>query len=167
MHWLLALSTITAFATHEGGGVWATVHEWAGYVAMATALVRVVFGFTGKGVWRFDSFVQSLSHTLAYAKAMVRGKERRFLGHNPLGALMVLALLGNALACGLTGWLYTTDRFWGVAWLGDLHGFLGELFVPLVVLHLAGVAWASWKHRESLVGAMFHGNKRDSHHTNT
>ena len=74
-------------------------------------------------------------------------------------AVSILALILCVLCLALTGWLYTTDRFWGEEWLEELHGFFGELFVPLVALHLAGVAYASWRHRESLVGAMITGDK--------
>lgn len=156
LHWTLALSMITSFATHDGGG---QVHEASGYVALGAALVRIVLGFTGPGVWRFSSFVQAPAPTLAYAKLVLHRAERRYLGHNPLGGWMVLLLLVDALACGLTGWLYTTDRFWGLAWLGNLHDVLGHLLIPLLALHLVGVVFTSWRHRENLATAMLHGRK--------
>lgn len=156
LHWVLALSMITSFVTHVGGG---RVHEVSGYIALATALVRIVLGFTGQGVWRFSSFVQTPATTLAYAKALLGKTESRYLGHNPLGGWMVLLLLANALGCGLSGWLYTTDRFWGVSWLGNLHDVLGHLLIPLLALHLAGVLFTSWRHRENLVTAMVYGKK--------
>jgi cytochrome b len=156
MHWTLAASTIAAFATHEGGSMW---HHWFGYVSLGTAALRLVFGFTAQGYWRFDQFVLGARQTLAYAKALLARRETRYLGHNPLGAWMVLALLTNAIVCGVTGWLFTTDMFWGYAWLETLHGVSGELFIPLLVLHLAGVAYTSWRHKESLIEAMLHGRK--------
>jgi cytochrome b len=61
--------------------------------------------------------------------------------------------------CG-TGWLYTTDRYWGVEWVETLHGSLTDLLIVLVVLHIAGVAYTSWHHRENLVAAMLHGSKQ-------
>jgi cytochrome b len=156
MHWVLAASTIAAFATHEGGSIW---HHWLGYLSLATAALRLVFGFTAQGYWRFDQCVLGARQTLAYVQALLARREARYLGHNPLGAWMVLALLINAIVCGLTGWLFTTDRFWGYAWLQTLHGVSGELFMPLLLLHLAGVAYTSWRHKESLVAAMMHGKK--------
>lgn len=156
LHWTLAFSVLGSFATHEGGGLW---HEGLGYLALAVAALRVVLGLVLKGYWAFGQFVRGLSATWAYARQVVRGDEPRYIGHNPLGGWMVLALLGNVLAAGFTGWLYTTDRFWGVAWLEDLHGTLGHAFIPLVVLHLGGVAYTSWRHRENLVAAMLHGKK--------
>ena len=59
----------------------------------------------------------------------------------------------------MTGWLYTTDRFWGVEWVGELHEGLAEALLVLIALHVAGVAFASWRHHENLVAAMLHGRK--------
>jgi cytochrome b len=158
MHWSLAACTIAAFATHEGGGHW---HEWLGYGSLGLALLRIALAVALKApFWRLDRCTRDMASTWAYAMAVWRHHEPRFLGHNPLGAWMVWVLLGNAVLTGFTGWLFTTDAFWGYAWLEELHGFLGESFVPLVLLHLAGVAFTSWRHRESLVGAMVHGHKR-------
>lgn len=157
MHWVLALSMIVGFVTHENVG---TVHETAGYVAWAVACLRVLLGFVGSGYWRFGQFVRPFPATLNYAREVWAHREARFLGHNPLGGWMVLALLSDAVACGVTGWMSTTDRFFGVAWVADLHEAVGEALVPLLLLHLAGVAFTSWRHRENLVGAMVHGKKR-------
>lgn len=156
LHWALALSMITSFATHEGGG-W--LHEWTGYVALAVAAVRVILGFAGQGRWRFSGFVRGAATTWNYARAVVGHSEARYLGHNPLGGWMVLALLADAIATGLTGWLYTTDRFWGMQWLEELHGVLGQALIPLLLLHVAGAIFTSWRHRENLVAAMVHGRK--------
>jgi cytochrome b len=159
LHWSLAASVIAAFATHEGGGKW---HEWTGYVALACAALRLTIGFA-RWPWagahaRFASFVPSA--TLAYARALLAGREPRTLGHNPLGAWMVVTLLCTTVLAGSTGWLFTTDRFWGLEWLERLHGGFGYAFVPLVALHLGGVALTSWRHRENLLKAMLTGRKR-------
>jgi cytochrome b len=156
LHWLLAASMILSFATHEGGG---KLHEYAGYVALAAASLRVLMGFVGGEFWRFSQFVVGVPATLQYAKAVLAKTEARYIGHNPLGGWMVLALLADAVATGLTGWLYTTDRFYGYEWLEELHGALGEALLPLLALHLAGVVFTSWRHRENLVAAMIHGKK--------
>ncbi|MCB2001056.1 MAG: cytochrome b/b6 domain-containing protein [Burkholderiaceae bacterium] len=157
LHWTLALSMIASFVTHEGGGA---LHEWTGYVALAAALLRVAMGLFGSGLWRFSGFVRGLRATRDYALAIWRRRERHYVGHNPLGAWMVLALLADAVATGFTGWLYTTDRFWGVAWVEELHGALGHALVPLLALHVAGVVFTSLRQRENLVASMLHGRKR-------
>jgi cytochrome b len=146
LHWTLALSMIGSFVTHESGGA---LHENLGYVAFGAAIVRVLMGFLGNGYWRFSQFLRSISDTLIYAN----------LGHNPLGGWMVVALLTDAVATGFTGWLFTTDRFWGVEWLEELHGALGEALLPLLFLHIAGALFTSYRHRENLIGSMLHGRK--------
>ena len=157
LHWTLAVSMIASFVTHEGGGRW---HEWTGYVALAAASLRVLLGFAGAGRWRFSSFVRGAADTLAYALAVVQRREAHYLGHNPLGGWMVVALLADAVAVGATGWLYVTDRFWGTAWLEDLHGALGHVLIPLFLLHVAGVVFTSVRQRENLAASMVHGRKR-------
>jgi cytochrome b len=156
MHWLLAAAMITSFATHEHVG---TLHEASGYVALVVALLRVLLGFAASGYWRFGQFVRGPADTLAYARDVWARRETRYLGHNPLGGWMVLALLADAVGAGLTGWLTTTDRFFGVGWLAELHDVLGHALLPLLALHLAGVVFTSIRHRENLVAAMLHGKK--------
>lgn len=157
-HWLLAGSVSLAFATHEGDE---TVHQVLGYAALAVAALRVLMGFiTRRPQARFDHFVRGPAATLAYARQVLAGHAPRFVGHNPLGGWMMLALLANALACGATGWLFITDRFYGEEWLEELHGLLGHAFLPLLALHVAGAIHASRQHRENLVAAMLHGRKR-------
>lgn len=160
LHWTLAGAMITSFASHEGGG-W--IHEWTGYLALAAACLRVAMGFVASGYWRFAQFVRGIKATQAYAVAIWRRREPHFLGHNPLGGWMVVALLADAVATGVTGWLYTTDRFWGMEWLEELHGALGHLLLPLLALHVAGVVFTSLRQRENLVGAMWHGRKQQRH----
>ncbi|MGA8514903.1 MAG: cytochrome b/b6 domain-containing protein [Burkholderiaceae bacterium] len=164
LHWTLAASVIAAFATHEGGGNW---HEWTGYTALACAALRLVLGFA-RWPWagkyaRFATFVKSPATTLAYARSLFSGSEPRTLGHNPLGAWMVVTLLLTTLVASLSGWLYTTDRFWGIEWVERLHSFFGHAFIPLVALHLGGVAFTSWRHQDNLVKAMLTGDKRIDH----
>jgi cytochrome b len=158
LHGLLAAAMITSFATHEHAGA---LHEASGYVALAVALLRVFLGIFATGYWRFGQFVRGPSATLAYARDVWAHREARYLGHNPLGGWMVLVMLADAIGAGLTGWLTTTDRFFGLGWLAQGHEILGHALLPLLVLHLAGVALASVRHRENLVAAMVHGKKPD------
>ena len=100
------------------------------------------------------------ARTLAYARRFLVAAEPRHLGHNPLGAWMVLALLACVGGLALTGWLYTTDRFWGDETVEQVHVVLAWTDARAGLLHLAGVAIASFRHRENLVAAMFSGDKR-------
>jgi cytochrome b len=155
--WTLVLCVLTAWLTRPQPGPW---HEWLGYAAVAVVVVRVVWGWCGSPHARFRDFVHGPRATLCYARAVLVRSEPATLGHNPLGGWMVVALLLTvALVCA-SGWLYTTDRFWGVEWVETLHASLTNLLILLVVLHVAGVVFTSWRHRENLVAAMWHGRKR-------
>ena len=156
-HWLLVLSIILAWLTRHGGGRW---HEWIGYVSLAVVVVRFVWGWTGSQHARFADFVRSPSVTWQYVCQMVKRREPRHLGHNPLGGWMLVILLLMVALVGLSGWLYTTDRFWGVAWVERLHSKLADALLVLAGVHVAGALYASFRHRENLVAAMVHGRKR-------
>jgi cytochrome b len=156
-HWLLVSSVAVAWLTRAGSHEW---HEIAGYVALAIVALRVLWGWVGPARARFSDFVVRPAAGLAYARDMMKRREARHLGHNPLGGWMILALLLVVALLGFTGWLYTTDRYWGVEWVETLHSRLADLLWILVGLHVAGVLYASFHHRENLPAAMLHGRKR-------
>jgi cytochrome b len=72
---------------------------------------------------------------------------------------MVLALLTSVAGLALTGWLYTTDSFWGDAAVELTHLTLAWGLLALVVLHVAGVLFTSRRQRDNLIAAMFNGCK--------
>jgi cytochrome b len=148
---------IASFITHEGGG---KLHEIVGYFALCSASVRCLLGLFGSARWKFTAFVRSIGATMAYTKQVLSKTEKRYVGHNPLGAWMVLAMLFVAMSSGFSGWLYTTDRFWGLEWLGVTHNILGHALLPLLVLHVGGAIFTSLRHKENLIAAMIHGKKR-------
>jgi cytochrome b len=156
-HWSLVLSVAGAWMTHEGGG---RLHEWLGYAALAIVAARVVWGFVGKGTARFASFVVSPAEGIAYAQKIPSHTEPRYLGHNPLGGWMIVALIVMITLTGLSGWLYTTDRFWGDARMESLHDWCANGLLVLIALHIAGVIFSSRRHHENLVKAMVTGWKR-------
>ncbi|HEY1287917.1 MAG TPA: cytochrome b/b6 domain-containing protein [Burkholderiales bacterium] len=160
-HWSLAGCVLAAWITAELKLKWAEpLHEWLGYAALAVIALRFAWGWIGPRYARFRQFVSGPARTLAYAKAVLRGDEPRYLGHNPLGGWMIVALLSTAAAASLSGWLSVTDRFWGVEWVQETHEFLGDAVIALAALHVAGVAYTSWRQRENLAAAMLSGVKR-------
>ncbi|UZE47628.1 cytochrome b/b6 domain-containing protein [Rhodopseudomonas sp. P2A-2r] len=82
---------------------------------------------------------------------MVRGKERRYLGHNPAGAAMIVA----------PAWADDDgDRGEAEGSLKEVHETLANPMLLLVALHVGGVVLASFRHRENLAHAMVTGDKR-------
>jgi cytochrome b len=156
-HWTLVLAVAAAWFTSEGNH---ELHEAIGYVALAVVVVRLAWGFIGPRYARFSQFVRGPAATLRYTGQLVHGREPRYIGHNPLGGWMIVALLLGTALTALSGVLYTTDRFWGVEWVEDLHEGLANTLLVLAAFHIGGVIVESLRQREDLVGSMFHGRKR-------
>lgn len=155
-HWSLVIAVLGAWVTEDFGAV----HEWLGYAALIIVASRIVWGVVGTRYARFSGFVRSPAATIAYAKQMLGLRAPRYIGHNPLGSYMIVALIVMIALTGLTGWLYTTDQFWGVKWMEEVHEAMANALLGLVALHVGGVLVSSLAHRENLVKAMVSGRKR-------
>ncbi|MCS6763587.1 MAG: cytochrome b/b6 domain-containing protein [Candidatus Protistobacter heckmanni] len=169
-HWLLALLIIGSWCTMELAeplgmdlSVW---HARIGYSVLTLILFRILWGFFGGRYARFASFVLGPGAVLAY----LRGGKAGGPGHNPLGALSVLALLFVVLLQACTG-LFSNDD---IAFEGPLaklvsnalsglmtkiHHINFNVLLVLVVLHLAAIIWYRLRKREKLVKAMLTGDK--------
>jgi cytochrome b len=156
-HWSLVLLFVLAYAT---GDEIERVHVAAGYAIAGLLVLRLVWGFVGPPHARFRSFIRPPREVLAYVRDVCRFRARRHLGHNPAGGAMILALLVGLAATVATGIMMTTDAFWGAQWVEDVHEFFANATVALIFLHVAGVLFASFQHRENLVAAMITGRKR-------
>lgn len=155
-HWSLAISVFAAyFFTEEGD----PAHEVVGYVALGLVAFRLVWGWVGSRHARFADFVPGPARLRDYVMDALRGREARFLGHNPAGAVMVLALLAMVSATGVTGWMLTADAWFGSQWVEELHEALANILMALVALHVGGVIYTSVHQGENLVRAMFTGRK--------
>jgi cytochrome b len=157
LHWLLVGAVALSWWAGEDR---LSLHIAVGYTALGCVLVRGMWGFLGSPYARFADLVSRPATVWRYSRDVAVGKELRYLGHNPLGGWMVLALLLCVVVVCASGFLYTTDRFWGLEWVERLHRVSAWTLVALAALHLAGVVFTSWRHRENLVAAMFSGRKR-------
>lgn len=156
-HWSLAASFVVAWLTRHGSE---DIHHLAGYAAAGLVLLRVVWGVVGTHYARFTQFTRSPRTVMGYLRDILTGREARYIGHNPAGGAMILALLLTMTATAFTGWMTTTDQFWGVEWVTRAHDLIAHALLILVLAHLAGVALASLRHRENLIRAMLSGWKR-------
>lgn len=159
LHWSLVMAVSIAWLSTLGLGI-VSLHEPAGYAAFGVVAARLLWGFVGSHYARLSQFVRGPSTTLRYAHLLTQGQEPRYIGHNPLGGWMVMALLACVAGTAFTGWLYTTDMFWGMAWLDQTHHFLAWTLLVLIALHLVGVVLTSIRHRENLALAMISGHKK-------
>jgi cytochrome b len=156
-HWSLVASFGVAWFTSHASE---DIHDGAGYLAAALVLVRLAWGALGTPYARFSQFVRGPATVARYLRAMLGGREARHIGHNPAGGVMVLVLMAAMVATALTGWMMTTDAYFGVAWVQRLHGLIAHGLLLLVFVHVGGVVLACLRHRENLVAAMITGRKR-------
>lgn len=155
-HWSLAACILGAFLVEEGD----TAHQLLGYTALALIALRVLWGLVGPRPARFGNWVRGPRAVAAYVRERIAGRSRRRLGHNPAAAVMILVLMAGVAAVGLTGWMQTTDAFWGAEWLEELHEVLAYGLLAFVGAHVLAAITESLHYRENLVAAMIHGRKR-------
>jgi cytochrome b len=167
-HWLLVVSFFVAYLTEDE---LLTVHVWAGYLVLGLLLFRLFWGFFGNDYARFSSFLCSPVKSFAYLKDAITLKSKRYLGHNPAGAAMIVLLIVSLLMTVISGLIvYAADQN-----LGPLSGMVGSsneklweevheiaanLTLLLVILHVVGVAFESVVHGENLVKSMWNGYKK-------
>ena len=156
-HWSLAALFVLAYAT---GDEIERLHIVAGYAIAGLIALRIVWGFVGPRHARFADFVRSPRAILVYLRDKALHKAPRYVGHNPAGGAMIIALLVLLAATGATGYMMTTDAYWGVKWIEEIHEACANLTVGLVTLHVLGVVIESFAHRENLVKSMVTGRKR-------
>ncbi len=155
-HWSLVACVVFDFVLDDDGK---TVHQWVGYAAAALVVARIVWGFVGSPHARFADFFPTPARVAAHLRALAGGRLPHHEGHNPLGALMMLALMALVLALGVTGWLQTTDAFWGDETMEAVHEALANTLVALAVLHAAAAIVMGRLERTNLVKAMVTGVK--------
>jgi len=157
LHLSFIAGVAAAWFTRHRAGPW---HEWIGYAVLAALALRLLWGFIGPASARFAHFVRGPAITSRYARSVANGRAPRHVGHNPLGAWMIVALLTLLAIISASGWLSTTDRYWGIAWVMNIHLYSTWALLALLPLHIAGAVHASLKHRENLIASMLHGRKR-------
>ncbi|MBI3729847.1 MAG: cytochrome b/b6 domain-containing protein [Burkholderiales bacterium] len=156
IHWAQVAAVVAAWVTSGMTGI---AHEYVGYCAGALVLMRLVWGGIGNRYARFTQFLKPVPAALDYLSLVIRSKAPRYIGHNPLGGWMAVALLSCVSLLVLTGWAMGTDLLWGYEWPVRVHVAIAWAMVGMIALHIFGVIFTSWQHRENLAGAMIFGNK--------
>ncbi len=169
-HWALTLCVIGLLVSGNVGGAWMQWHFRLGYAVFTLLLFRLVWGFVG-GRWsRFASFIYAPSTILAYLKG--RGKAEHSVGHNPLGAGSVFALLAFLMLQVATG-LVSDDE---IANQGPLYKFVSsarvslatwyhkevgnKVLVALALLHVVAIIFYLTRKKENLIRPMLTGDKQ-------
>jgi cytochrome b len=170
-HWSLVFFFFIAYFTEDD---LLKLHVWAGYAVLALVLWRLLWGVVGTAHARFTDFVFRPAAVISYLKDVVALRARRYLGHNPAGGAMIIALLVALLLATVSGLAaYGADQGAGplATWMSgigetgedvleDIHEFFANLTLILVFAHVAGVLVSSVLHHENLPRAMVTGYKR-------
>lgn len=155
-HWLMVLCFAGAWLTAESER-WRLLHVTLGYTMGGLVAFRVLWGLIGTRHARFASFVRGPRQVLAYLRSLVHGEPEHHVGHNPAGALAIVAMLSLVVGIVLTGHANFNDI--GGEWIEEVHEAAASLMLALVGVHLAGVLASSWLHGENLARSMITGRK--------
>ena len=170
IHWLLVITVASSWLTQNLPGDWFAWHRRCGYAVLIMVATRWLWGLLGTRHARFANFLQSPAATWRYARGLLQGRGRAFVGHNPLGAWMVMLLLALLLAQACTG-LFANDD---IANTGPLIGYISEalsrrltawhhwLFDAILIavgLHVAAVLFYWFVKRQNLILPMLIGSK--------
>ncbi len=167
-HWSLVFSFLLAFITEDD---WMNLHVWAGYAVAMLVGFRLLWGVIGTRTARFLTFVKSPRTALRHLGGMMTGKAPHYLGHNPLAAMMVVALLGSISLVAFSGMVLIAAegqgplagtifaRFGGEV-MEDVHEFFADFTLLLVFAHVCGVVVSSLLEGENLARAMITGRKK-------
>jgi cytochrome b len=107
-HWTLVMAFFTAYFTEDD---FMNLHAWAGYIVGIYLITRILWGFVGGKYARFGNFIYSPSKIINYLKNLIAGTPQHYIGHNPAGGAMVIALLVSLAGTTLTGMkLYAVEE---------------------------------------------------------
>jgi len=170
--WALVACIAVAWASDKIGGGNPTVHATNGRIVLILVVFRILWGFVGGSTARFANFIASPGTGVAYGLALLKNREGHYLGHNPLGGWMVVALIALPAAMGLTG-LFNADvdrmiiegplaktvADATITLAHKLHHRIFDLLLICIGLHLAAVVFHAVVKKERLVPAMVTGRK--------
>ena len=165
-HWLLVLCIIGSLISVNLGGNAIQWHAYFGYSILTLLIFRIIWGFVGSTHARFLSFLPTPKSLLNY----LSGKSPHVLGHNPLGALSVFALL-FALSVQVTTGLFVDDEIafqgplakyvpsWVVSLLSEIHEANQVVIYTLITIHIAAIIYYRKFKGENLIKPMINGDK--------
>ncbi|ABQ70062.1 MULTISPECIES: cytochrome b/b6 domain-containing protein [Sphingomonadales] len=157
-HWLLVAAITIAFLSSESDSPIAAWHMVAGWSAAVLIAFRLIWGLVGGEHARFVDFIRP-SAIAGHIRELLAGRPERAIGHNPLGAIAVIALIGLT---GVVLWSGIAVAAGGMD--EDLHEALAYGLLALIGIHVGAVLLMSAVTRENLVRAMIGGRKKRALH---
>jgi len=168
-HWSLVFFFLLAFVTEDD---WMSLHVWAGYAVSMLIGFRLLWGLVGTRNARFLSFVKSPKVVMRHLRDMLSRKPAHYLGHNPVAAVMVVALLVSIALVAFSGMALIASEGEGPLagtlfaslngeTMEEIHEFFANFTLLLVFAHVAGVVVSSFLEGENLVRSMITGRKKE------
>jgi len=166
VHWGLVVLLAGLWWTWKSGRT--ELHEKLGYITLGILLFRLYWGIFGSATARFSRFVKGPRAIAAY----LSGRSPASVGHNPLGALSVLLLLGlmivevgfglfpqdvDGIEAGPLG-IYVSYET--ADWARGWHSLLFNVILGVVALHVLAILFYLVVKRDNLIGPMVTGRKR-------
>ncbi len=170
--WLLVVLVFDGWLSNKFGSGFPPWHKWNGYAVLVLIVFRLFWGIVGGSTSRFSAFLAGPAASIAYIRAEIAGHPRKYLGHNPLGAWMIVALLAAVTAQALTG-LFSADEDRliiegplaktvadaAVDFAARWHRRIFGAIEILTVLHIAANVFYTFVKRDPLIPAMVTGRK--------
>jgi cytochrome b len=155
-HWSMVIS-LTANVFFARGD--SAAHHWIGYFVAALVMARIIWGFISPGYARFSTFPPNVSGSIEQLSDIAVGRKQPHVGHTPLGALMIYNLLFTVLVICVSGYLMTTDAFFGADWTEKLHNGAVMWAEFSAVIHIVAVVFESFRTKVNLPQSMITGYK--------
>ncbi|MDO3382456.1 cytochrome b/b6 domain-containing protein [Gilvimarinus algae] len=158
-HWSIAGIFVANYWLNEEGDDW---HQWLGYTAASLIGVRLLWGFIGPRPARWADFFPTPAKLKAHLCALVKRRDYHRMGHTPLGAVVMILMMLGFIGLAVTGYMMAEiDRYWGVQWVEDIHGYIANTLLALVILHIAAALYESLQLKENLPLSMITGKRKD------
>lgn len=163
MHWMLVISFGFAFYTRNSE-MMRDIHVDAGYIAGAVLAARWLLGFIMHDFSAFRRFPPRPAAGVSYLISLFKGQAKRYIGHNPAGALAVYSMLVIGSLTIISGYMSFNEIPFPFGLLNEdqvkaLHHYTADAWVVIICGHIIGVIASSLAHKENLPLAMITGNK--------
>ncbi len=166
MHLSLVVLLVLLISSVYLSWVPVAVHLWSGYLLLVVLLLRLGWGVFGSDSARFARFVGGPAAIRAYLPRLLSRRPTRWPGHNPIGALYVVAITALLLGASITGLFYENWGEWRgplaervsrtqVLWLSDLHSILQWPILALISIHVGAVLGYRLFKSDDRIGPMF------------
>ncbi len=160
-HWLFAGSFIGAYliaSTVSEESASFPLHMLLGLGLCFLVVLRLVWGLVGTRNARFSSFALKPRDLLDYFRSIATGKGGKVWGgHNPASSWAAIIMLALAAGLGITGLAMTVGG--DPEGLEEVHELLANAFLAVALLHIAGVALHTVRHRDGFPLSMVDGHK--------